>query len=153
MRKEKLYQRIIEAATAAGAEARQTQTAAGTLYFDGEQHGEVYDIVFISVSRYSFGHYNGDAATIAKEARKAAGRFKGVTIKEIEHPGFYVYEVFTAEDAERAEKLRAEANIFLEAFHEERHRQRVAGEPDDAQKAAKAGRDAIMEATRSRATA
>ena len=145
MRKETLFARIIEAVKATGAEARQTATGAG-LYHDGTQHGEIIDLVFISVSRYTAGHYNSDAARIAKEARKAAGRFKGVTIKEVQHQSYYIYQVYTTPDAERAEKLTAKAAIFLEAFHQEDHRQAITGEQRDAQKAIKAGQDALKAA-------
>lgn len=145
MKKETLFARIIEAVKATGAEARQTATGAG-LYHDGEQHGEIIDIVFISVSRYTAGHYNGDAARIAKEARKAAGRFRGVTIKEVQHQSYYIYQVYTTPDAERAESLKKEADIFLEAFHQERHRQHINGETDNQQKAIEAGHNAIKAA-------
>lgn len=145
MKKETLFARIIEAVKATGAEARQTATGAG-LYHDGKQHGEIIDIVFISVSRYTAGHYNGDAERIAKEARKAAGRFRGVTIKEVQHQSYYIYQVYTTPDAERAEKLTAKAAIFLEAFHQEHHRQAVEGEENDTQKAIEAGHNALKAA-------
>lgn len=145
MKKETLFARIIEAVKATGAEARQTATGAG-LYHDGKQHGEIIAIVFVSVSRYTAGHYNSDAARIAKEARKAAGRFKGVTIKEVQHPSYYIYQVYTTPDAERAESLKKEADIFLEAFHQEHHRQAVEGEENDTQKAIEAGHNALKAA-------
>jgi len=129
MKKETLFTRIIEAVKATGAEARQTATGAG-LYHDGEQHGEIIDFVFISVSRYTAGHYNSDAARIAKEARKAAGRFRGVTIKEVQHQSYYIYQVYTTPDAERAEALTAKAAImYREAEHE--HNQEGRSQPDE----------------------
>lgn len=138
----RLYDKIIEAVKATGAEAKKTGISAG-LYYDGTQHGEIIDAVYITISRYTAGHYNGDAARIAGAARKAAGRFKGVSIKEVDHPGFYIYIVTTTTDRERADKLQREADAFLDAYHEEIHRQRVTGEPENIDKAHKAGNDAI----------
>ncbi len=143
MKQKDLFIRIIEAVTATGAEAHETATGAGTLYYDGTQHGEIFPIVFISIDRYKHGR---DAARIAKEARKAAGRFNGVTVKEVEHPHFYIYQVFNKADAERAESLKKEAHIFLEAFHQERHRQHINGETDNQQKAIEAARAALKAA-------
>lgn len=143
--KKTLFDRIEEAAKATGAEARQTTIAAG-LYYDGVQHGALIEAVYISVDRYSAGHYNSNAAKVAQEARKAAGRFKGISIREVDHQSFYIYIVTTKADSERADALQAKAEIFLKAFHQERHRQRITGEPDDANKAIKAGHDALKTA-------
>lgn len=140
--KKTLFDRIEEAVKATGAEARQTAISAG-LYYDGTQHGELIEAVYISVDRYSAGHYNSSAAKVAQEARKAAGRFKGISIREVDHQSFYIYIVTTKADRERADALQAKADIFLEAFHQERHRQRITGEPDDINKAIRAGHDAI----------
>lgn len=140
-----LFNRIATAAKAAGAEARQTGIAAG-LYYDGVQHGALIEAVYISVSKYTAGHYNSNAASIATSARKAAGRFKGISIREVDHQSFYIYIVTTTADRDRADALQAKADIFLEAFHQERHRQRITGEPDDANKAIKAGHDALKTA-------
>ena len=140
--KKTLFDRIEEAVKATGAEARQTGIAAG-LYYDGTQHGEIIEAVYISVDRYSAGHYNSNAAKVAQEARKAAGRFKGISIREVDHQSFYIYIVTTAADRKRADKLQKEANEFLEAYHKEIHRQRITGEPDDINKAIRAGHDAI----------
>jgi hypothetical protein len=143
--KKTLFDRIEEAVKATGAEARQTGISAG-LYYDGTQHGEIIESVYISVSKYTARHYDGDASKTAAAARKAAGRFKGVTVKEISHPSYYIYIVTTTDDRERADALQAKAEIFLKAFHQERHRQRITGEPDDANKAIKAGHDALKTA-------
>lgn len=140
--KKTLFDRIEEAVKATGAEARQTGITAG-LYYDGTQHGEIISAVYITISKYTAGHYNSSAASIATAARKAAGRFKGVTVKEIDHQSYYIYIVTTTADREKADALQAKAEIFLEAFHQERHRQRITGEPDDANKAIKAGHDAL----------
>ena len=140
--KKTLFDRIEEAVKATGAEARQTGITAG-LYYDGTQHGEIISAVYITISKYTAGHYNGDATRTAEAARKAAGRFKGIAIKEVEHQSFYIYIVTTAADRKRADALQEEANAFLEAYHNEIHRQRITGEPDDINKAIRAGHDAI----------
>lgn len=141
-----LFNRIAAAAKAAGAEARQTATAAG-MYHDGTQHGRIYNIIRVSVDKYSGGHYNSNAATIAAAARRAIGRYKGVTIKEENHPAFYIYDVAITADARRAEELDQEAQTFLAAYWEEVHRQHVNGEPDDhGKKAIEAGHAALIEA-------
>lgn len=141
-----LFNRIAAAAKAAGAEARQTATAAG-MYHDGTQHGRIYNIIRVSVDMFSGGHYNGNAATIAAAARRAIGRFKGVTIREIYHQSFYIYEVAITADARRAEELNQEARTFLEAYWKEEHRRHVNGEPDDHGKSAiEAGHAALTAA-------
>lgn len=145
MKKKNLFDKVIKAATAAGANARITAIGAG-LYHDGKQHGEIIDIVFVSIDRYKYGHYNGNSTRIAQEARKAISRVKGTTIKEVSHPGFYIYQVYTTADAERAEALQKEANIFLEAFHQEHHRQNAAGEKLDTDKAIASGHEALKAA-------
>lgn len=143
--KKTLLDRIEEAVKATGAEARKTAISAG-LYYDGTQHGEIISAVYITISKYTAGHYNGDATRTAEAARKAAGRFKGISIREVDHQSFYIYIVTTKADSERADALQAKAEIFLKAFHQERHRQRITGEPDDANKAIKAGHDALKTA-------
>ena len=141
-----LFNRIAAAAKAAGAEARQTATAAG-MYHDGTQHGRIYNIIRVCVDQYSGGHYNGNAATIAAAARRAIGRYKGVTIREVYHQSFYIYEVAITEDARRAEELDQEARTFLAAYWEEVHRQHVNKEADDhGKKAIEAGRAALTAA-------
>lgn len=140
--KKTLFDRIEEAVKATGAEARQTTITAG-LYYDGTQHGEIISAVYITISKYTAGHYNSSAASIATAARKAAGRFKGISIREVDHQSFYIYIVTTKADRERADKLQKEASEFLEAYHQEIHRQRITGEPDDISKAIRAGHDAI----------
>lgn len=141
-----LFERIIAAAAEKGADARQTTTAAGTLYHDGTQHGKLFDIVLISVDKYNGRHYNHDAQGIAYKAARAAARFKGITIKEIDHPGYYIFQVFRTADAEEAERLKEEAKIFLNAFWEEVHRQHVNSEPDNQSKAIEAGHAALTAA-------
>lgn len=138
--KKTLFDRIEEAVKATGAEVRQTAISAG-LYYDGTQHGELIEAVYISISRY-----NTNAAKVAREARKAAGRFKDVTIKQIDHQSHYIYIVTTTADREKADALQKKADIFLEAFHQERHRQNISGETDNTDKAVKAGHDALTEA-------
>ena len=145
MKKETLFIRIIEAVKATGAEARMTVISAG-LYYDGTQHGELIDCIFVSVDKYNAGRYNGDAARIAAEARKAAGRFKGVSIKEESHPSFYIYIITTSEDRARADALNAEAHIYLEAFWNEEHRQHISGETANHGKAIEAGHAALIAA-------
>lgn len=140
--KKTLFDRIEEAVKATGAEARKTAISAG-LYYDGTQHGEIIEAVYISISKYTAGHYNGDATRTAEAARKAAGRFKGISIREVDHQSFYIYIVTTKADRERADKLQKEASEFLEAYHQEVHRQRITGEPDDINKAIRVGHDAI----------
>ena len=140
--KKTLFDRIEEAVKATGAEARQTGITAG-FYYDGTQHGEIIEAVYISISKYTAGHYNGDATRTAEAARKAAGRFKDVSIKEVGHQSYYIYIVTTAADRKRADALQEEANAFLEAYHNEIHRQRITGEQDDVNKAIEAGHEAI----------
>ena len=139
------FEKIIEAVKATGAEAKKTAISAGC-YFDGTQHGEIFDIVMISVDRYDPRFHGCDTVRVARDARKAAARFKDVTVKEVNHNSFYIYHVFNAEDLKRAETLQKEAEVFLEAFYVERHRQHINGEPDNADKAIKAGHKALSEA-------
>lgn len=145
MKKETLFCRITEAVKATGAEARKSVISAG-LYFDGVQHGELIDCIFISVSKYTGGHYNGSAANVAAAARKAAGKYKGIAIKEEPHPGFYIYIITTKEDRARADALNAESAVYLEAFWNEEHRQHITGEEPNHDKAIDAGHAALIAA-------
>lgn len=136
---------IAPAIAATGAEARITAISAG-LYYDGTQHGAMIDCIFVSVDKYSASGYNRNAARIAAEARKAAGKFKGISIKEESHPGFYIYIITTSEDRARADALNAEAHIYLEAFWNEEHRQHITGEEPNHDKAIEAGHAALIAA-------
>ena len=137
------FEKIIQAAKCAGADAIQTVGSMGTLYHDGAQHGKLFDVVRITVDKYQHGQA---AAQIARNAAKAAARFKGVTVKEDMHPHFYIYNVMLTEDIQKAESMRQEAQTFLNAFHQERHRQHMAGEEYNTNKAIAAGHMALINA-------
>ena len=134
--------RIMEAIKATGAEARETAYSAG-LYYDGTQHGELIPCIFVSVSIWEHG---AAAAGIDKQILKSIKRYKGIVARPIHSHGFYSYFVMGTEDSGKADYLQAKADVFLEAFHQERHRQRIAGEEDNAEKAIQAGHNALLNA-------
>ena len=140
------FEKIIKAVQETGADARETATAAG-LYFDGTQHGELIPIIRVTIDKYNHsGRYDSTASHTAREARKAAGKFKGISIREQSHNSYYIYDIMTEEDRERAESLQKKADLFLNAFWKELHRQNIAGEDQDSDKAIKAGHKAIKAA-------
>ena len=137
------FEKIIKAVQETGADARETATAAG-LYFDGIQHGELIPIIRVTIDKYNHsGRYDSTASQTARKARKAAGKFKGISIREQSHNSYYIFDVMTEEDRERAENLQKKADLFLDAFWQEIHRQSVEQEDRNQEKAVKAGHKAI----------
>lgn len=137
------FEKIIKAVQETGADARETVTAAG-LYFDGIQHGELIPIIRIVIDKYNHsGRYDSTASQTAREARKAAGKFKGISIREQSHNSYYIYDIMTEEDREKSESLQKKADLFLNAFWQEIHRQNIEQEEHDQTKAVKAGQEAI----------
>ena len=137
------FEKILKAIQETGADARETATAAG-LYFDGIQHGELIPIIRVTIDKYNnAGRYDSTASQTAREARKAAGKFKGVSIREQSHNSYYIFDIMTEEDRERAANLQKKADLFLNAFWGEIHRQNIAGENQNQEKAVKAGHKAI----------
>ena len=131
-------QKIIEAAKAAGADAKVVIMGAGG-YFDGTPHGITFEAVQITVDRWT------DRNSIATEnaVEKALKRFRGTCTARSWSHVYTVYTVCKVADHEAAEAAERESRIFLDAFWEEIHRQKEAGEKDDADKAITAGRAAL----------
>lgn len=142
-REKATFEKITEAAKAAGANCRESITSLGTTFFDGIQHGEMFNILFVTVDKWTAAGYDTSASAKAKKAKKITKRFKNVTIIEDYHPHFYIFFVVFKSDLERSEPMKAKATAFKEAFHQERHRQNIEGEEDSAQKAIEAGHKAI----------
>lgn len=130
--------KIIEAAKAAGADAKVITMGAGG-YFDGTPHGITFEAVQITIDRWT----NNNSTATENAVEKALKRFRGIyTARSWSHV-FTVWNICTQEDHKRAEEAQRESRIFLDAFWEEIHRQKEAGEKDNADKAITAGRAAL----------
>lgn len=134
------FNRIIEKLEAQGIHCYKSGFAAG-LYFDGKQHGEEFDCIFVSVDKDD----RSDSSTIEKLINKAIKRYSDLTVKSVFHPFYYSYRIAAKESFERAKELEKVSKTFLDGFWQEIHVNPHARD-NDSEAAIKAGRARLIQA-------
>lgn len=111
-----MYNAIIKKLSKTGIEAYTTVFSAG-LYYDGEQHGKIYDCVRICIDKRD----RIQAATIEKAVKNALVCYPDITFRRVYHPFYHVYTIASDADFMEAEQLDKTAKTWLDAFHMDIH--------------------------------
>lgn len=138
-----MFERIAEKIRKQGIPAHKTVITAG-LYYDGTQHGEMFDAVLISVDKTET-DYN--RRPIEKAIRHAIRNLDGIAYRPQEcNPYYYTYWISRAASFERADELNRTSRAYLEGFWQAIHEHGDAARANNAALAIEAGHAAMQAA-------
>ncbi len=138
-----MFDRIASKVKKAEFDATVTVMSAG-LYYDGEQHGELFPCVHVSVDVHEV-DYN--RRPIEKAIKNAIRNLDGVIVRPINNnPYYYSYYIARRADFERADALNKKSRVFLEGFWQAIHEHGDAARANNAALAIQAGHAAMQAA-------
>lgn len=138
-----MFERIAKAIKAHGIPAHKTVISAG-LYYDGTQHGELFEAVLISIDKTET-DYN--RRPIERAIRQAIRNRDGITYRPQEcNPHYYTYWIARTADFERADQLNRISRAYLEGFWQAIHDHGDAARANNAALAIEAGHAAMQAA-------
>ena len=138
-----MLERIAKNIRKQGIPAHKTVLTAG-LYYDGTQHGELFDAVLSSIDKTETDY---SRRPIEKAIRQAIRNRDGITFRTQEcNPYYYTYWIARAADFERADLLNCISRAFLEGFWQAIHDHGDAARANNAAIAIEAGHAAIQAA-------
>ena len=132
-----MFERIAQSIRKQGIPAHKTVLTAG-LYYDGTQHGELFDAVLISIDKTETDY---SRRPIEKAIRQAICNRDGITFRPQEcNPYYYTYWIA------RADHLNRISRAYLEGFWQAIHDHGDAARANNAALAIEAGHAAIQAA-------
>lgn len=139
-----MFERIAQSIRKQGIhDAFKTVLTAG-LYYNGTQHGELFDAVLISVDKTETDY---SRRPIEKAIRQAIRNRDGITFRPQEcNPYYYTYWIARAADFNRADQLNRISRAYLEGFWQAIHDHGDAARANNAALAIEAGHAAIQAA-------
>ena len=138
-----MFERIAQSIRKQGIPAHKTVLTTG-LYYDGTQHGELFDAVLISIDKAET-DYN--RRPIEKAIRQAIRDRDGITYRQQEcNPYYYTYWIARTADFNRADQLNRISRAYLEGFWQAIHDHGDAARANNAALAIEAGHAAIQAA-------
>ena len=138
-----MFERIATKIRKQGIPAHKTVITAG-LYYDGTQHGEMFDAVLISVDKTET---NYSRRPIEKAIRQALRNLDGITYRSQDcNPYYYTYWIARAADFDRADSLNRVSRAYLEGFWQAIHDHGDEARANNAAMAIEAGHAAMQAA-------
>ena len=138
-----MFERIAQNVRKQGIPAHKTVISAG-LYYDGTQHGELFDAVLVSIDKTET-DYN--RRPIERAIKQAIRNKDGITFRPQEYnPYYYTYWIARAADFERADRLNRISRAYLEGFWKAIHDHGDAARANNAAIAIEAGHAAMQAA-------
>lgn len=136
-----MFERIAQSIRKQGIPAHKTILTAG-LYYDGTQHGELFDAVLISIDKTETDY---SRRPIEKAIRQAICNHDGITFRPQEcNPYYYTYWIARTADFNRADQLNSISRAYLEGFWQAIHDHGDAARANNAALAIEAGHAAIQ---------
>ena len=138
-----MFDRIAQKVTKLGIPAHKTVITAG-VYYDGTQHGEMFDAVLISIDKTETDY---SRRPIEKAIRQALRNINGITYRPQDcNPYYFTYWIARAADFDRADSLNRVSRAYLEGFWQAIHDHGDAARANNAALAIEAGHAAMQAA-------